>query len=437
MARTQRGKAPPRRPEGALPPLATLLDSPPGRPEAPPGWRIARSLAMCMLAAWLGVTALTSLVLHSGGVVAQGNETTWDRAIFTAINTSTLTGFQQTMGVREMRAAGTGGPLLLLALTLAGSFMTLTLGGLAACRALRMPHTVPQILWAAATSILLTTLGGAAALIGAAGSVFEALFQATCAFGNSGLWLGDFPTTVGGATYLVLLPLVILGGLGLPVIIEVSDRLFGGPPLSRHSRVVLTLTGTFYIGALLALVLAQVSAAWGGGWPAWHSTLASCSVAAINTRSAGLPFQSPAAFTPAGQWILMLLMLVGASPAGTASGVKTTTLWQLCRGIRGMLRGSPVPRIVGIAAVWLFGFALMLIVGILLLASLEPQLSPDRLLFLACSAVGNVGLSHDPVSTTGPGLLVLSALMLAGRLAPLAVLWWIAETTGGVDVVVG
>ena len=41
-----------------------------------------------------------------------------------------------------------------------------------------------------------------------------------------------------------------------------------------------------------------------------------------------------------------------------------------------------------------------------LLATLS-ELPADRLVFLSASAVGNVGLSHDPISFTGPGLMIL------------------------------
>jgi trk system potassium uptake protein TrkH len=433
MARTERAETKPRPAEE----LRAAQGPSASRAAPPPNWAITRRLAAAVLMAWALITLIAPAVLRSGHVVAHGNETTYDRAIFTAISTSTLTGFQQTMGLREMRAAGMGGPVLLLILTFAGSLTTLIVGGLAAGRILRMPHTALQIVWAAATAILLTSLSGAAALAATGQAVFEAVFHSTCAFANSALWLGASPSTSEGATWLVLLPLVVMGGLGLPVLIELSDRLFGGPPLSRHSRLVLMLAGLGFLCGTVALVLAQTPAAWGGGWFAWRNTLASCSVAAINVRTAGLPLESPAVFTVAGQWLLMALMLIGGAPAGTASGLKTTTLWQLVRGMRDVLRGRPVPRPVGIAAVWLALFLLALFTGILLLATTDPQIAPDRLLFLCCSALSNVGLSHDPVSITGPGLIVLSLLMLFGRLGSLAVLWWMAETTAGADVVVG
>ena len=64
-------------------------------------------------------------------------------------------------------------------------------------------------------------------------------------------------------------------------------------------------------------------------------------------------------------------------------------------------------------------------------------MSADRLLFLSVSAASNVGLSQDPVSMTGPGLYTLSAVMLAGRVAPVLVLWWMARTTRDSALAVG
>jgi Trk-type K+ transport system membrane component len=416
--------------------MATVAGAP--KPPAPtPEWRAARQLAINILLGYLVVMGVSSILFHAGIGVARGNETTLDRSVFTAVNASTLTGFQQTMGLREMREAGMSGPVFMLFLTFCGSLTSLIVGGLAASRILRMPHTTRQIVWAAITTLLLTTMAGAAALAGNGRSIFESIFQATSAFANSGLWIGHSPSSTGGSTFFVLLPLATLGGLGLPVLIELSDRVFGGPHLSRHSRVVLKLAAIFYLGGMILLLLAQAPSAAGGGWPAWRSAMASCSVAAVNSRSAGIPLQSPAVFSIAGQWILMALMVIGAAPAGTAGGIKGTTLWQLRNGIADILRGRVTHRVTGIAAVWFLGFMLLLFVGVIFLFSSEPQISADRLLFLACSAIGNVGLSHDPVSITGPGLLVLSALMLAGRLGSLATLWWLAETTGGVEVLVG
>lgn len=407
-------------------------------PAAPAGRRGLPWAVPLTLAGWMGATAVACLIVRMPGIVPRGNETTLDRAVFTAVNAATLTGFQQTMGVREMAAAGPGGPALLLGLTILGTFASLFVGGLAAARALRMPHGVGQIAWAAMTAQLLATVAGAAALTSPTNDVFPALVQSASACGNSGLWLGSFQTPTSPAALGVLLPLAVLGGLGLPVLIELANWVFGRATLSRHSRVVLTLSAGAYLGGLLILVLAQLPAAGAaGGWGAWRSTLASCTAASVDARTAGIPLQSPAAFTAAGQWVLIALMAVGAAPAGTAGGMKVTTLWHLGRGTRAALAGRTAGRVFGIAAVWAAFYLACLFVGILLLVGVESQMPADRLVFMAVSALSNVGLSHDPVSMTGAGLLVLSGLMLVGRLAPLAVLWWVALAADDADVLVG
>jgi Trk-type K+ transport system membrane component len=86
--------------------------------------------------------------------------------------------------------------------------------------------------------------------------------------------------------------------------------------------------------------------------------------------------------------------------------------------------------------VWIAIYGMALFGGMVLLAASESE-SSDRLLFLAVSALSNVGLSHDPVSMTGPGLVVLSMLMLIGRIAPLTILWWVAAGGEQSDVLVG
>jgi Trk-type K+ transport system membrane component len=53
----------------------------------------------------------------------------------------------------------------------------------------------------------------------------------------------------------------------------------------------------------------------------------------------------------------------------------------------------------------------------------EPGLSADRVALLTVSAVGNVGLSHDPVTFTGTSLHLLSLCMAAGRVAPILFAW--------------
>ena len=130
-------------------------------------------------------------------------------------------------------------------------------------------------------------------------------------------------------------------------------------------------------------------------------------------------------------------MIVGANSAGTGGGVKATTFVQLARGVADALAGRRVSRAFGIASVWLGGYLCIVLFGFLSLLWQAPELPPDRLLFLSVSAASNVGLAHDSISMVLGGLFTLSAVMLLGRLAPLLILWWLAETVQDVELPVG
>ena len=94
-------------------------------------------------------------------------------------------------------------------------------------------------------------------------------------------------------------------------------------------------------------------------------------------------------------------------------------------------------RITGIASVMITSYLLLVLATTLGLLATIPEVPGERLLFLAASAVGQVGLAHDYIAFEGPGNYVLSLAMLLGRALPLVILWWAIKTTDDVDVAVG
>jgi Trk-type K+ transport system membrane component len=383
--------------------------------------------------------------LHAESVMAGGQSLNYDRALFLSVSTATLSGFQLTIGPNDFQ--GMQGPIILIILTLAGSLMTLIVAGLAAARVLRLSQSDRQIIVGAMTVELLAVLAGTAVLYTGHADFIDALLQSACAFGNSGAVItaksagqlnahSRFPAIASWQAQCVLLPLSIVGGLGLPVVMEVYDRLLGQTRrLSLHSRTVLRLTaGVYVLGTLLLFLTSMFHHGPGTDGPRF-AFLASTTTA-LNARSAGLPFDVLNVFSRPGQWLIVILMMIGASPAGTAGGLKATTFWHLYMGIRNVLTGRPVSRVFGIAAVWLAGYCAFAGIGFLLLSSAAPQLVADQAAFLTISALSNVGLSHDPVSLVGWGLFVLDFIMLVGRLSPLVILWWMAVSTKDVEVLV-
>lgn len=376
-----------------------------------------------LLLAYLTFTTLAFLALHMPGVGVAGQEIGFRRAVFAAVNATTLTGFQQDVGSSRV-----GADILRLVLTVGATLFSLIAGGMALVRVARLRYSDAQVAAAACSATLVAMLAGAAFLSPDHGFI-PALLLSASAFGNSGLFSGRVPGVLDWETHVVLLPLAFAGALGLPVLMELFDRVTGGRRLSAHSRTVLVLAAGFYLLGLVLLALLQtVGRSPNTAAAGVAQSLAMASAFSVNSRTTGLPLELAGAFSRPAQWVLIALMIVGGSPAGTAGGVKTTAIYHLVRGFRDNLRGRGLAwRAFGIAGCWVATYFAIVAVGFVLLLMTEPD-TADRLLFLSVSAASNVGLSHDPVSITGNGLFTLSGLMLAGRVAPLIVLWWMAST---------
>ena len=136
-------------------------------------------------------------------------------------------------------------------------------------------------------------------------------------------------------------------------------------------------------------------------------------------------------------WMLIPFMAIGGCPAGTAGGLKITTIIEVWRGVRRSLRGESPGRSFGIAAAWMCMYCLAALLFIMLLMWTEANPSADRVLFETISALSNVGLSIDQLRMHSPPLDIMSAAMLLGRLAPLCILWWMAQTTTDAELPVG
>ena len=392
-----------------------------------------------LLPAYLALILAGVAVFKLGPVMSRGHEMSLARAVFTSVNAATLTGFPSSVGLEDFDEEGALGPVAVLVLMLGGALFSLVGGGIAAVRILRMPYSDAQVIAAAVASLALAVIAGAAALLSPDRRLFDSVFQAASAFTNSGLYTGRLSGAATVRVQAVLMPLAFLGGLGLPVLMDLFDRATGASGrLSVHTRTVLGTSAVLYLLATLAFALMTVSRP---SHPAdagdhWREAVAGASAAAVNARGAGFPFEFASTYPRAMQWLLILLMATGASSAGTGGGLKANSLAVLVRGAGAALRGERVPRAAGVAGVWLLVYFAIVLAGLLLLLWRVADVAADRLLFLTVSAASNVGLAHDPVSITGPGLYTLCAVMLAGRLAPVFLLWWMAGTTRDADVAV-
>lgn len=266
---------------------------------------------------------------------------------------------------------------------------------------------------------------------------FHAAFHAVSAFCNAGfaLFPDNLARFVGHPGFNVVIgSLIVLGGLGFPVLAAVlrvdpwwRHGLRGGwARLPIHARVVLVTTA----GLLAAGTVAFLTLEWGrslAGLSPGARLLASAFQSAT-LRTAGF---NTVDFTSVGTPMLLLClvwMFVGGSPGGTAGGVKTTTVAVLALTFRAMLRNRPDVELYGrsVPAPTVYRAAAVAVISLGALVTLTFALvlvEPGRpfmdLLFEAVSAFGTVGLTLGVTPTLGAaGQLVICVLMFAGRLGP-------------------
>jgi trk system potassium uptake protein TrkH len=272
-------------------------------------------------------------------------------------------------------------------------------------------------------------------LAGAGNLWWAAAFHAVSGFCNAGFALTRdnlVPFTNSPAVCGIIMLLITLGGIGFPVLSELSSRFFrralGERParLSLHTRIALLMSATLTFGvALLLLGLEWRHSLSHLNWP--ERALAAL-FQSVTLRTAGFNTVSFADFSSVSLALCCLVMFVGAAPGGTGGGIKVTTVSVLFATFRAELRGQPeavlldrrlgdptVRRAVAVACV----AAMVLTVIILALLFFEPH-EPLKLVFEAVSAFTTAGIAINVTENLSmPGRLIIALTMLIGRVGPL------------------
>jgi trk system potassium uptake protein TrkH len=264
--------------------------------------------------------------------------------------------------------------------------------------------------------------------MGLARAAYFGLFHSVSAFNNAGFAL--FSDSLMGyradwLVNLVVMALVISGGIGFVVLTELGQWRRGSR-LSVHTRLVLTMSAILLIGGTLAVLLLERGNPRTLGPLEPMDALLAAAFQSVTSRTAGFNTLDIGAMTPAGLFVLMILMFIGAAPGGTGGGVKVTTFGITIAALWATVRGAEEPTIFRrrIAAS-LVGRAFLNGVAALLLVTEGRQLLPT--LFEATSAFGTVGLSTGEqggvISLAGyfgtAGKLLVAVMMFMGRIGPL------------------
>lgn len=275
-------------------------------------------------------------------------------------------------------------------------------------------------------------------------AVGVSVFHAISSFNNAGFDVFDIAVNesnyVGNIIFnLNTSLLVIIGGIGFIVIYDFLE-VKSWKKLRIHSKIVLKMTMILLIAGTLLIKFSEYS----------KITWLQAMFTSVNARTAGFATVDFNNFTSFTLLIVIMLFFIGASPASTGGGIKTTTFYTVVKSIASYAKGKkPVAYNRQISeysitkAFVLIALSLLVIVftvGVISFVERYNTLVVNdynyfmKIVFETFSAFGTVGNSMGitkDLHWISKGLL--SLLMLFGRLGPITIISLWNKTSGQSD----
>jgi trk system potassium uptake protein TrkH len=272
---------------------------------------------------------------------------------------------------------------------------------------------------------------------GASRAFYLAAFHSVSAFCTAGfsLFADSFSAYRDSALVnFTIAALTVPAGIGFVVL---RDLLRYGTAMSRrswprrlllHTKLAVAMSAFLAVFGTTTILLAESDSF---SRLAFGQKIAAASFQSLSaSTTTGFNSVDIGAMTATSLFALIVLMFVGASPGGTAGGIKTTTLGTVLCTVRALLRGSvdavafgrrisedTVHRALTIGLL----ATVVIVLDTLVLTATENG-SFLQILFEVVSALGTVGLSAGiTAGLSTAGKLILSATMLTGRIGTLAI----------------
>lgn len=234
--------------------------------------------------------------------------------------------------------------------------------------------------------------------------------------------------------------LIILGGLGFPVLYELLTLLVRTVrrqqfKLSLHGKIVFISTLFLLISGTLLIYLFEYAN------PLHHEeggiTVLEAFFQSVTARTAGFNTIQIDYLTNPTVFIIIVLMFIGGAPASTAGGIKVTTFFIFLALLKRLFSGRdnvevfqrtiPKDIVYKVLAIIMGSMFLIIFINILLQIT-ETGFMPHNsvagsfleTLFETVSAFGTVGLSTGITpSLTDAGKCIIMVTMLIGRIGPM------------------
>ena len=266
--------------------------------------------------------------------------------------------------------------------------------------------------------------------MGVANPLWNAIFHSVSAFCTAGFSLfSDSMTSFKGSSLITttILVLSLLGSIGFIVLLDFWLRILRKrKSITLTSKIILFSTFLFWITAAIAIYVSNTDLL-AQGWDGMKISMFQ-SISAHTT--VGFNNYDISAIDHGGIFILIILMVIGASPAGTGGGIKTTSITAIIAVLLSVLKRRkhvtffhneiPAPNIyLAISSVVFYMF--ILAAGTWLMLLIDGDNFPfEQILFEATSSLSTVGLSTGiSGDLSNPSKMILMFLMFVGRLGVL------------------
>ncbi len=239
--------------------------------------------------------------------------------------------------------------------------------------------------------------------------------------------------------------LIIAGGLGFFVNIDIIKKKLHFKKFTLHTKIVLLYTAILVVFGTLSIYLIELTN------EVTQVSFMGSFFMSVSTRTAGFTMYNLGTFNDATIIIMCILMFIGASPGGTGGGIKTTTFALLLAYLRGVItakrpyafrRSINKDLIRRALLIIILGFSFF-VIGFTLICVFEGNYNyidystGEKLIiykdgatrynaidfgFEAMSAFGTVGLSTGITPYLAPASkIILIFLMYVGRIGPLTI----------------
>lgn len=226
---------------------------------------------------------------------------------------------------------------------------------------------------------------------------------------------------------LVITTLIILGGIGFSVLADLRENGWRFRQYSYHTKVVLVTTAFLVVCGTIGIYGLERSNPATLKHLSWEGQLLGSYFQSVTPRTAGYNTLAIGEMRDATIFFITILMFIGASPASTGGGIKTTTFAVLLAAIRALIKGKPdaelfdrhIAQNIIYKSFSLVFIAFSLVVFVTMAMSITEDAPFLNLLFEVVSAFGTVGLTTGitPGLTTA-GKVWLIVTMFAGRVGP-------------------